>query len=134
MRSRLPLVLTLAGLLALGGAVLAGAGAGVTEQVDINHSRFEPDTLRFQAGQVVTFVIVNHDPIDHEFILGDRAVQDRHEAGSEPNHDQIPTEVSIPAGETVRTTVSFEEPGDLILGCHLPGHYAYGMKASISVS
>ncbi|HEX2179380.1 MAG TPA: plastocyanin/azurin family copper-binding protein, partial [Actinomycetota bacterium] len=75
----------------------------------------------------------NDDPIDHEFILGDQAVQDRHESGTEAHHGAIPTEVSVPAGETVETTVRFDQQETLILGCHLPGHYAYGMKARVVV-
>ena len=70
----------------------------------IHHSRFGPDEYTFHQGDTVIFVIANNDPIDHEFILGDQAVQDRHELGTEAHHDAIPTEVSLPAGETVRTT------------------------------
>lgn len=130
---RLPLALALAGVLVLGWAVVAVAGSGETVSVEMKYSRFEPDDLRLQAGHAVTFVIYNDDPIDHEFILGDQSVQDRHESGTEAHHGSIPTEVSVPAGETVETTVTFDEPGDLILGCHLPGHYAYGMKAKVIV-
>lgn len=130
---RLPLALAVAGLAVLGWAVLAEARAASEVTVDIRYSRFEPDAFRFEAGQAVSFVIVNHDPIDHEFILGDRTVQERHETGTEPHHDAIPSEVSVPAGQTVRTTVTFERPGDLIIGCHLPAHYAYGMKAAVTV-
>lgn len=130
----LPKALALAGLLVLGWAVMALAGSGAEVPVEIKYSRFEPDEIRLEAGQEVTFVIYNDDPIDHEFILGDQAVQDRHERGTERRHDQIPTEVSVPAGETVETTVTFDKPGNLILSCRLPGHYAYGMKAKITIS
>lgn len=131
---RLPLALGLAGILVLAWAVIAFAVSGPRVPVEIHYSRFEPDELRFEAGQEVTFVIHNDDPIDHEFILGDRAVQDRHELGTERLHGSIPTEVSVPAGETVETTVRFDRPGKLIIGCHLPGHYAYGMRAEVTVS
>lgn len=130
----LPKALALAGVLVLGWAVMALAGSGHQVPVELKYSRFEPEEIRLEAGQEVTFVIHNDDPIDHEFILGDQAVQDRHESGTEAHHGQIPTEVSVPAGATVETTVRFEEPGEMILGCHLPGHYAYGMKAVVTVS
>jgi uncharacterized cupredoxin-like copper-binding protein len=130
---RAPLALGLTGVLVVAWAMMAlGAGRTAVE-VGINHSRFEPEVLRLEAGQEVTFVITNDDPIDHEFILGDQAVQDRHELGTEAHHGAIPTEVSVPAGETVHTTVRFDRPGALILGCHLPGHYAYGMRATVVV-
>lgn len=131
---RLPLGLGIAGVLALAsGAVIALTGGPLVVEVDMKYSRFEPETLRFEAGQEVTFVLRNRDPIDHEFILGDQEVQDGHELGTEPYHDQIPTEVTVPAGQTVETTVRMPGPGELIIGCHLPGHYAYGMKAFVVV-
>jgi len=124
-----------AGLLvtvSLAGVFVAAAGTGEhTVEVRINHSRFAPESFEFEAGETVTFVIHNSDPIDHEFILGDDSVQRRHEEGSEKEHGAIPGEVSVPAGETRTTTYTFTEPGKLIIGCHLPGHYAYGMRAEV---
>lgn len=116
-------------------ACVAGAGAGAAGQtmVTVNNSRFIPERFEFSRGQTVTFVIVNDDPIDHEFILGDQAVQDVHESGNHPYHDEIPTEVSLPASQTVTTTITFMESGDFIIGCHLPQHYAYGMRADLKV-
>ena len=40
--------------------------------------------------------------------------------------------MTIPAGETVTTTFTFGER-DLLFGCHLPGHYVYGMRGTIEV-
>jgi uncharacterized cupredoxin-like copper-binding protein len=45
----------------------------------------------------------------------------------------VPTEVTVPALETVRTTVTFAEPGTLAYVCHLPGHEAYGMAGVLTV-
>ena len=116
----------------LAGVFVAVAGTGEqTVEIGINHSRFAPESLEFEAGATVTFVIHNSDPIDHEFILGDDSVQRRHEEGSEKEHGAIPGEVSVPAGETRTTTYTFTEPGRLIIGCHLPGHYVYGMRAEV---
>jgi uncharacterized cupredoxin-like copper-binding protein len=115
-------------------ACAARAGSGQEVTMTIHHSRFLPGELTFDRGDTVTFILINDDPIDHEFILGDQDVQDRHEFGTEAHHDAVPTEVSVPAGETVRTTVTFDEPGELIIGCHLPTHYAYGMKAKVTVA
>lgn len=102
--------------------------------VRIEHSRFEPTRLEFQAGEKVTFVIHNDDPIAHEFIVGDETVQQIHEQGTEAHHDARPGEVSVAAGETVTTTYTFGEPGELLFGCHLPGHYAYGMRGTITIT
>ena len=78
------------------------------------------------------FVIVNADPIDHEFIVGDQAVQDLHERGTEAFHPPRPGEVTVLAGQTVRTSYTFEDE-DLLFGCHVPGHYAYGMRGVVLV-
>ena len=105
-----------------------------TIHIRLRYSRFHPSTFAFDVGTTVTFVVANADPIDHEFILGDRAVQIAHERGTEAYHPPRPGEMTVPGGETLSTTYTFTQPGDLILGCHLPGHYAYGMRAVVHVA
>ena len=39
----------------------------------------------------------------------------------------------MPAGAVVTTTYRFDGPGRLLYGCHLPGHWAYGMRGEIRV-
>ena len=81
------------------------------------------------------FIITNTDPIDHEFIVGDEAVQLRHENGTDPVHGLVPGEVSVPAGATEETTYTFPlGPVAMEFACHLPGHYAYGMHGPITFS
>ena len=103
-----------------------------TVEVRIHHSSFEPSTIAAEPGQTLRFVIVNTDPIDHEFIVGSRAVQDLHERGTEAFHDPRPGEVTVLAGETVATTYTFGG-SDLLFGCHVPGHWAYGMRGVVLV-
>lgn len=113
---------------------MGGSGDRVrTVEVGIHHSRFHPAVMEVKRGTTVRFVITNTDPIDHEFILGNRGVQKRHEKGTEAHHGAKPGEVSVPAGGTAETTYTFSEPGVVLLGCHLPGHYAYGMRGRIQV-
>ncbi len=97
-------------------------------------SRFVPHHFTFPAGTTVTFVVENRDPIDHEFLIGDEEVQRAHEEGTEASHGAKPGEVSVPAGETRETTYTFDEPGTLLIGCHLPTHYDYGMRGEITVT
>ena len=54
-------------------------------------------------------------------------VHERHRKGTEPFHNQIPTEISIEPFSTRVTTVVFDQPGDYKYICHLPGHEEYGM-------
>ena len=42
--------------------------------------------------------------------------------------------MSIPAGATRTTTVTFDTPGTYRYICHLPGHEAYGMVGTVVVT
>jgi uncharacterized cupredoxin-like copper-binding protein len=101
----------------------------------LHHSHFVSAPVHARPGQAVTFVIRNDDPIDHEFILGDPSVQRKHEAGRQrEHHGEVPGEVSVPAGTERRTTFRFAGDLDRVeYACHLPGHYAYGMHAWVTV-
>jgi len=123
---------------ALGAAVIAGT-VGRTEEplvvdVTIHYSHFEPAAISVPAGRPITFVIHNTDPIDHEWIVGDEALHERHRTGTEPVHNARPTEVSIDALRERRTTVTFTRPGKLTFICHLPGHESYGMTGTLTVT
>jgi uncharacterized cupredoxin-like copper-binding protein len=123
---------------ALGAAVVAGAVERAPEPlvvpIQIEYSHFTPSSIVVTAGRPVTFVITNGDPIDHEWIVGDAAVHQRHRTGTEPVHAARPTEVSVDAGQSVETTVMFATPGSFTFVCHLPGHEAYGMTGTLLVT
>ncbi|MFN2390069.1 MAG: cupredoxin domain-containing protein [Actinomycetota bacterium] len=125
-----------AGIVLLLGASCAPAAdaANRTVVIRVEHSRFMPSELSIPAGTTVRFVVDNRDPIDHELIVGPQDVQDRHEQGTEAHHGERPGEISVPAGARRSTTYSFMDPGTVLFGCHLPGHYAYGMKGTITVT
>ena len=124
-------------LVAAGSWPRAGHGPERTVVVTMHHSRFSPATLRVDPGQRVRFVLRNTDPIDHEFILGDAAVQARHEQGRQrQHHGDVPGERSVPAGQDAATTYAVPARTDgqvLEFACHLPGHYAYGMHGTVRV-
>ena len=42
--------------------------------------------------------------------------------------------MAVEAGETEEMTWTFDREGTVIAGCHVPGHYAAGMRAEIVVS
>jgi uncharacterized cupredoxin-like copper-binding protein len=129
-------VLLAAGL-AAGRMRAAPIGSGSTARtvaITIHFSRFDPASIVATPGETVRFVIRNTDPIDHEFILGDDRVQQIHEVGTEAVHPPKPGEISVPAGATVETTYTFGRPGELTFACHLPGHFAYGMRGSVTVA
>lgn len=120
----------------VGAALLAGCAAraaGPVVEIAIHYSRFDPAEISVPVGVPVTFVIDNTDPIDHEWIVGDDASQQRHRTGTEPAHEERPTEISIDAGTTRTTTVTFDTIGTFAFICHVPGHEAYGMVGTIEV-
>ncbi|MCU1462843.1 MAG: hypothetical protein JWO37_2918 [Acidimicrobiales bacterium] len=134
MLRRCGMALAALALAACGGSAHAGPPVPpvpvppVTVQLRIHHSHFQPDVLALPSGALVRFVVTNNDPIDHELIVGDDATQNRHEFGTDAHHD-APGEVSVPSGATRTTEVTVRTGFEY--ACHLPGHYAYGMKGTI---
>lgn len=108
------------------------SGSDRVIEIAVEYSAFDPVRIEVEEGDTVTFVIKNGDPIDHEFIIGDEEVQQLHEEGTDKQHDR-PGQISVPMGETVETTYTFTEPGELIYGCHVFGHYDYGMRGAVEV-
>jgi len=105
-----------------------------TVEIDIHYSHYRPTEVQVPLGVPVTFVIRNDDPIDHEWIVGDAAVQAFHRASADTLHTGDPTAVSVPALTTVSTTVNFSSAGRLAFICHLPGHEAYGMVGWVTIA
>ncbi|MBA4170141.1 MAG: cupredoxin domain-containing protein [Chloroflexi bacterium] len=105
-----------------------------TVTLTIRYSGFDVTELRVPRGVPVTIVLVNDDPIDHEWLIGDEEFHEAHRTGTHAAHGKIPTEVTVPALETVETTITFEEAGTFAYVCHLPGHEAYGMVGILTVS
>jgi uncharacterized cupredoxin-like copper-binding protein len=105
--------------------------------------RYRPDAIVVLAGRRITFAVTNAGKLSHEFTLGDRATQLAHErqmqdmtstGGHVHTHD--PTgggTLTVPPGETRRLTWTFDEPGLVLYGCHVLGHWSAGMKGTIVV-
>ncbi len=98
--------------------------------------RFEPAEFRFQAGETVRFEVTNAGAIVHEFLIGDEAAQEQFEMemseGDGMAHDGD-AGVSIEPGESETFEYTFSEAGELLAGCHEPGHYDGGMQATIAI-
>ena len=106
-------------------------------RLDVDHSRFtvrgDGPPVRVRPHTEVRFVVVNHDPIGHELIVGGPEVQARHASGHEAYHPPVPGEVSVPAEGRASTTYVFHAPGPVEYACHLPRHYEYGMHGIVEV-
>lgn len=122
-------------VLLLAVAAIAGCSSEAeTVTITIHYSAFEPADLSVPRGVPVTFILVNEDPIDHEWLIGDAGFHEAHRSGTHASHGGVPTEVTVPALETGTTTITFDEAGRLDYVCHLPGHEAYGMVGTLIVS
>lgn len=124
---------TAAALLLVATAATGCAPSAQTVTITIHYSAFDPSELTVPRGAPITFTLVNEDPIDHEWLIGDEAFHQRHRTGTHASHDDSSTEVSIPALETVQTTITFDEAGTFAYICHLPSHESYGMVGTLTV-
>ncbi len=98
--------------------------------------RFVPDHLDVRTGETIAFEIRNAGNLPHEFFVGSPDEQleyEREMASGAPMHAE-PGQVDVPAGQTVRLVYTFAQAGTLEYGCHVPGHYAAGMRGTITVS
>jgi uncharacterized cupredoxin-like copper-binding protein len=96
--------------------------------------RFAPDSFTVRAGETVAFEITNLGSVPHEFVIGDASEQLAHERemasgamAAEPNA------VDVAAGQTARLVYTFSQPGSVEIACHVAGHYAAGMRGTITV-
>ena len=110
--------------------------AGEIEIVMSDAMRFAPDPITVKAGEEVTFVVKNEGIIVHEFVVGTKEEQSDHaaemaEGGMSHGHDNV---LSLKAGETGTLSMTFAEARSLLIGCHEPGHYEAGMKATLTVA
>ena len=119
---------------ARGDAAEPGTRRDRTVELRVHHSRFIPARVSVPAGTHVRFVVRNDDPIDHEIIVGDEGVQRLHEKGTEAWHPPRPGEVSVAAGALATTTFTFVSTGTTEFACHVPGHYAFGMRGLVTVT
>ena len=101
---------------------------------------FIPDGLTVNVGETVAFVVTNPTDIAHEVYIGDLSEQDAHEAMhmEAPSSQQdavshYATGLFLDAHGTGVLTYHFAVAGEVYLGCHLPGHWARGMHALVTV-
>jgi uncharacterized cupredoxin-like copper-binding protein len=92
----------------------------------------------FAVGETVRFEVTNSGAIPHEFYLGDAEAQEHHademaDMGGEMMHDEEDG-IAVEPGATETLEYTFEQAGEVLAGCHEPGHYEAGMVASMTVA
>lgn len=129
----------------MGGAAAVGAPAPEDEatrviQVTVGDElAFRPSTFEVSAGEVVTFEVTNEGSIEHEFVLGDEQMQqamaeEMAEGDDHAHGGGMSNAVTVHGGETGLLTWRFGEPGTVLVGCHVPGHYDAGMRGTVTVT
>lgn len=117
----------------------ADGGERVVEITAHDSMAFDPPDIEVEAGETVTFEVTNDGEIVHEFVLGDEQTQREHADhmqemdGAEDMHHDDPNVLTIEPGRTESLTWTFEEAGEVLYGCHQPGHYEAGMVGTVTV-
>jgi len=109
-------------------------------ELSMEEMHFIPDRIEVKAGELVAFVVTNPNDIGHELYIGTEADQMAHHAVhvavASAGQAQIPHRgygIFLTPHETGVVSYQFDTPGDIMLGCHLPGHWEAGMVAIVSV-
>lgn len=133
----------------LTAAVLVGGcsggshhGAEPTRTVDVvmRDATFDPAMVTVKGGETVRFVFRNEGQLRHDAFLGDEAAQAEHEkemrkersGGMEGHHGD--EAITVDPGKVGSLTHTFKAGDALVIGCHVLGHYAAGMKLTVTVT
>jgi len=105
--------------------------------------RFDPGTIVVAEGETIRFLLDNPGTAPHDFPVGDLKEQLHHheEMAAGEGHDDdaaeaegsFPPAATLEPGESAEILVTFDEAGELIFGCHVPGHWEAGMRGTVSV-
>ncbi len=132
--------------------IVPGSSAAPREvNVVMKDWEYLPDPVDVVPGETVLLHVVNGGLEIHELVIGDQAVQDAWEAaeaatvGAPPGPTpavSVPPGVAgirvvVPSGQRVDLTwqvpASAAEVANLLIGCHIPGHWEKGMRATFTV-
>jgi len=125
-----------------------------TITVTMKDNTFTPGKVTAEAGETIAFLFVNEGASTHEAYLGSEAEQEEHAeemAASSTTHSMDMGSdatgggadhsmhmgggdmATVAPGNTVSLTHTFDEAGTMVIGCHQPGHWEAGMKATVEV-
>jgi uncharacterized cupredoxin-like copper-binding protein len=127
---------------AAGGTAATDDGT-TTIEVVMTDMAFTPTVVQVTAGDTVRFRFRNDGKVMHEAVIGNALFQAEHaaemaamgSANGSMNHgdaDEMAPLVVQP-GETGELIYTATNAGSLLIGCHQPGHWEFGMKATIDV-
>ncbi|HEX2272826.1 MAG TPA: plastocyanin/azurin family copper-binding protein [Acidimicrobiales bacterium] len=123
----------------VGTAGDAATAARTVEVRALDTRKYEPTEIRVQAGETVTIRVTNTATSLHEFYLGSEKQHEDHEkemaamGDAEMKMADEANRIFMEAGETKQVTWTFPDSGSVIYGCHMPGHFAQGMRGTVTV-
>lgn len=111
--------------------------------VEMNDFGYEIDETTIPVGSTVRFDFVNVGVVEHEAMFGTMHQQEEF-AGSgghgghadedaDDHHGTVPA-ITLGPGDRGSLVVEFDEAGEIMIGCHLPGHWDAGMVTSLTVA
>ena len=103
---------------------------------------FDPDEVSVERGDTVTFRFENNGKLRHDAFIGDEEAQEMHEDEARMSDDvghgahaaSEEDAITVEPGESGPMEYRFTEGGEIIIGCHEPGHYAAGMRVKVEVT
>jgi uncharacterized cupredoxin-like copper-binding protein len=113
-----------------------------TVAIQMRDNHFEPDELEVRRGQTVSFRFVNRGSNRHDAFIGDEDAQEEHEMEARLADDaehggehaaEEEDAITLEPGDRGDLTFRFAERGEILIGCHEPGHYEDGMVVTVSV-
>ena len=112
------------------------AGDRITVQMTDN--AYSPTSFDVKKGETVTFEFVNDGQMTHEAYIGDQQAQEDHATDTMGGDDHSmhmggDEVVTVEPGKSETMTRTFDEDGPVVIGCHQPGHWESGMKATVNV-
>ncbi|WP_157965440.1 cupredoxin domain-containing protein [Euzebya rosea] len=123
----------------------ATAAPGRTVEVTMTDLAFSPASITVADGETVRVRFTNDGELPHDAFVGDAAAQDAHGAemaeaggghGGHGGHgtdgDDAGDAVTVDPGETGELLVTGTASGELLIGCHQPGHYEAGMVMQVA--
>lgn len=111
-----------------------------TVTVTMTDNAYTPKNISAKAGESVTFKFVNDGQMTHEAYIGSEKDQEDHASemmGGDGGHSMNMSGdgvVTVKPGGDATLTKEFTEAGTMVIGCHQPGHWESGMKATVTVS
>ena len=108
-----------------------------TIEIEMRDIAFAPTAVDVRPGEKVRFVFNNTGRLTHDAFIGDAAAQEQHERemrGGHGDHGTGSNAVTLAPRKKGQLTYTFDRPGQLLIGCHQPGHWTGGMKAAITIA